>query len=270
MYLTNYSSFLFLCLPLKGGNHLNRPYLKKGFIVLVLCIFIIGYILSNIGHENKLEGYSVAINFFSIFATFGGAYVGAKIAGDNARKLYEKQKKEQDDNTYKKIDLIVNVKLIKVYDHAAKFQKSIEENYEYDKNNDTLIDINDAITGYVEPIIELLEDREVHNGSNKMKEKLLEMYNECNRLINYILKVDIEQPGLHTDDNFMFLTKEENDRRISLAHTYKSVKFAEYVFVKEALDEKLDNILHSITKENVLVNNLDIKNGAKRKFTIDL
>lgn len=62
-------------------DYLNRPDFKKGFIVLVLCILIIGYILSNIGHENKLEGYSVAINFFGIFATFGGAYVGAKIAG---------------------------------------------------------------------------------------------------------------------------------------------------------------------------------------------
>ncbi|MCH4404052.1 hypothetical protein MKR36_08170 [Staphylococcus haemolyticus] len=239
-------------------------------LAIISFVFVVGYIISSIDPKHSITGYSIAISFVGVFATFGGAYLGAKISGDNARKLYEKQKKEQDDSIYKKIDLIVNVKLIKVYDHASRFQKSIEENYKYDKNNDTLIDIKDAITGYVEPIIELLEDREVHNGSHKMIEKLLEMYNECNRLINYILLVDIEQPGLFTDDNFRFLSNEENDRRISLAHTYKSVKFAEYVFVKEVLDEKLDNILHSITTENVLVNNLDIKNGAKRKYTIDL
>ncbi|MDW4397457.1 hypothetical protein QI036_01650 [Staphylococcus saprophyticus] len=254
----------------ESNQNYNTPILL--LIGVVIAVLIVCYLVIDalIGFKNIKEVIPIIISIFGLFATFGGAYLGAKISGDNARELYEKQKKEQDDNIYKKIDLIVNVKLIKIYDHAAMFQKSIEENYEYDKNNDTLIDINNAIDGYAEPIIELLEDREIHNGSNKMKENLLVMYNECNRLINYILTVDIEQSGLHTDDNFMFLTKEENDRRIHLAHTYKSVKFAEYVFVKEVLDEQLDNILHSITKENVLVNNLDIKNGAKRQFTIDL
>lgn len=54
-------------------------------------IFSTGYILSNIEPENKLEGYAIAISFIGIFATFGGAYLGAKIAGENANKLLEKE-----------------------------------------------------------------------------------------------------------------------------------------------------------------------------------
>ena len=61
-------------------------------LMMFAFIFTVGYILSNIDPKNKLEGYTIAISFIGIFATFGGAYLGAKIAGDNARNIYEKQK----------------------------------------------------------------------------------------------------------------------------------------------------------------------------------
>lgn len=66
-------------------------------IIGVIClmifafIFTVGYILSNIGPENKLEGYTIAISFIGIFATFGGAYLGAKISANNALKIVEKE-----------------------------------------------------------------------------------------------------------------------------------------------------------------------------------
>lgn len=60
-------------------------------LMIFTFIFTIGYILSDIDPKNKLEGYTIAISFIGIFATFGGAYLGAKIAGDNANKLLEKE-----------------------------------------------------------------------------------------------------------------------------------------------------------------------------------
>lgn len=50
-------------------------------LVIFAFIFTVGFILSNIDPENKLEGYAIAISFIGIFATFGGAYLGAKMAG---------------------------------------------------------------------------------------------------------------------------------------------------------------------------------------------
>ncbi|MCY1605943.1 hypothetical protein [Staphylococcus pettenkoferi] len=236
-------------------------------LLIISCFGVFVALQSNIDYKDKI---SIFISFVGLFATFGGAYLGAKISGDNAKKLYEKQKREKEKSLFNKIDLMVNVKLISIYDHAERFQKSIEENFEYDKNNDTLIDIKEAISGYAEPVIELLEDREVHNGSLNMKKSLLRMYNECNRLVNYIFMIDIETNELFPEDNFMFLTIDENNKRIELALKYNSVKFAEYLFIKDTLDKQLDNILKSIAKENLLIDNLDIKNGAKREFTIDL
>ncbi|NWK84553.1 hypothetical protein HYE69_06995 [Staphylococcus sp. GSSP0090] len=64
-------------------------------LMIFTFIFTVGYILSNIDPENKLEGYAIAISFIGIFATFGGAYLGAKIAGDNARKLFEMQRENE-------------------------------------------------------------------------------------------------------------------------------------------------------------------------------
>ncbi|MDW4036934.1 hypothetical protein [Staphylococcus saprophyticus] len=53
-------------------------------------IMILFYILS-IPNEKSLEVIKVCISFTAVFATFGGAYWGAKISGDNALNLKEKE-----------------------------------------------------------------------------------------------------------------------------------------------------------------------------------
>lgn len=60
-------------------------------LMIFAFIFTIGYILSNIDPKNKLEGYTIAISFIGIFATFGGAYLGAKISANNALKIVERE-----------------------------------------------------------------------------------------------------------------------------------------------------------------------------------
>ncbi|MEB6320274.1 hypothetical protein MXM74_04950 [Staphylococcus xylosus] len=61
-------------------------------LMIFAFIFTVGYILSNIDSKNKLEGYTIAISFIGIFATFGGAYLGARIAGEYTLNAVEKQK----------------------------------------------------------------------------------------------------------------------------------------------------------------------------------
>ncbi|MEB8115638.1 hypothetical protein [Staphylococcus saprophyticus] len=60
-------------------------------LIIFAFIFTVGYILSNVDPENKLEGYTIAISFIGIFATFGGAYWGAKVSGEKASKIAKNQ-----------------------------------------------------------------------------------------------------------------------------------------------------------------------------------
>lgn len=53
-------------------------------------IMIIFYIL-NFFNEKSLEVIKVCISFIAIFATFGGAYFGAKLAANNALNLKERE-----------------------------------------------------------------------------------------------------------------------------------------------------------------------------------
>lgn len=59
---------------------------------LYLAIYFSGKFIFNSFSNDGRESFVAAITFFSIFATFGGAYLGAKISGDNTLKLAKKEK----------------------------------------------------------------------------------------------------------------------------------------------------------------------------------
>lgn len=74
-------------------------------------ILFFGFVLSNIDPDNKLEAYTIAISFIGIFATFGGAYLGAKISGDKTRELYEVQKEDRIKEKNDKIKFLLKMNL---------------------------------------------------------------------------------------------------------------------------------------------------------------
>ncbi|RIN27186.1 hypothetical protein BU068_13450, partial [Staphylococcus succinus] len=160
-------------------------------------------ILGNLDPENKLEGYTIAVSFIGIFATFGGAYLGAKIAGDNARKLYEYQKNQEDNEKISKVELLANIKIIEVLNHSKILENVVEILYvaKNDKREfneikaNGVINFDEVIDGYAKPIIELLEDREIYNGTSELYKSLIKMFNECNRMKQHIELVDINIKG---------------------------------------------------------------------------
>ncbi|QPW14177.1 hypothetical protein I7830_10970 [Mammaliicoccus sciuri] len=95
------------------------------FLGVVVFILFFGFVLSNIDPRNKLEAYTLAISFVGIFATFGGAYLGAKIAGNQSNKLFEKQMKIQSDKDRRK--LIIRIRLS--MDYIVKFAHHISGYY---------------------------------------------------------------------------------------------------------------------------------------------
>lgn len=54
------------------------------FLSLFSFILLVGYLLNEVSKSKDLQGFQIAISFAGIFATFGGAYLGAKISGENA------------------------------------------------------------------------------------------------------------------------------------------------------------------------------------------
>ncbi|MGX0802818.1 hypothetical protein ACUXJR_001615 [Staphylococcus hominis] len=67
--------------------------LLKGVIITLITVIIIAFCykifeLKNVDVKDKL---TICISFFSLFATFLGAYLGAKVSSDNARKMQKEQ-----------------------------------------------------------------------------------------------------------------------------------------------------------------------------------
>lgn len=82
------------------------------FLILILA-FILGILVHKIGLENPIE---VSLLFLGLFATFGGAYLGAKIAGDNARGLEIDRRKNEIEEKILKIRLLFKMNLDNVSD----------------------------------------------------------------------------------------------------------------------------------------------------------
>ncbi|MDW4183051.1 hypothetical protein [Staphylococcus saprophyticus] len=253
-------------------------------LMIFAFIFTVGYILSNIDPKNKLEGYTIAISFIGIFATFGGAYLGAKIAGDNARNIYEKQKNEKKQELITKIELITNIKMIKVLKHSNNVKESRlllyvapKDNRSYDEiMSSGIMEILDLIDGYANPIIELLEEREIYEGSPKLYQSLLNMFNECNRMNYHINQIDVKDRTGRLPEDFNNLSEKERKCLIDKVDDYRElvrkdilINFAEFEFIETNLNNCANEILNNISEENKLLDYIDFKNHVDMRYTLD-
>ena len=253
-------------------------------LMIFAFIFTVGYILSNIDPKNKLEGYTIAISFIEIFATFGGAYLGAKIAGDNARNIYEKQKNEKKQELITKIELITNIKMIKVLKHSNNVKESRlllyvapKDNRSYDEiMSSGIMEILDLIDGYANPIIELLEEREIYEGSPKLYQSLLNMFNECNRMNYHINQIDVKDRTGRLPEDFNNLSEKERKCLIDKVDDYRElvrkdilINFAEFEFIETNLNNCANEILNNISEENKLLDYIDFKNHVDMRYTLD-
>lgn len=108
-----------------------------GLLFIFTFILSVGYVLSNIDPKNKLQGYTIAISFIGIFATFGGAYLGAKISGENAIKLAKKESMINDLNR----TMESNKKVLESFNN-----KGLKRNLDFYLNKNDLkntFDVND-------------------------------------------------------------------------------------------------------------------------------
>ena len=65
-----------------------------GVMLLLFMVFEVAVIFNTNLTERSNRSLEISIALFSMFATFAGAYLGAKISGDNALKLQKREMKQ--------------------------------------------------------------------------------------------------------------------------------------------------------------------------------
>ncbi|MCJ0933567.1 hypothetical protein MTW76_01095 [Mammaliicoccus sciuri] len=101
-------------------------------------VLFFGFILSNIDRDNKLEAFTLAISFVGIFATFGGAYLGAKISANTAIKLSRLDKNIENSKnmliTMREINNIREKIIEKLKDNIIKLGELEKKRSHYDND----------------------------------------------------------------------------------------------------------------------------------------
>lgn len=103
-----------------------------GVMLMLFMVFGLAAIFNTNLTESSNRSLEISIALFSMFATFGGAYLGAKIAGDNAKDLFEKDVKIRDIETHLKTNLDVLGKINDCKEKLVEIDQHLdEENFYY-------------------------------------------------------------------------------------------------------------------------------------------
>lgn len=117
-------------------------------MAVIAFVLLFGFVFGNIDPKNKLEAYTLAISFAGLFATFGGAYLGAKISANTAIKLAR-----QDRNVENSAKMLANLSKINHLSEILKYKvmdnKLLLEKLEKDGGHHTE-DLKELKTEYTE------------------------------------------------------------------------------------------------------------------------
>lgn len=168
-------------------------------LAIISFVLVVGYIISSVDPNHSITGYSIAISFVGVFATFGGAYLGAKISGDNARKLAKNESMISDliranEYNYVVLEKFNNSKLrndIDFLKHMKHINGYLDVNNLYSKviyMNQEIDEIlkNDKMN-YVFPLINL-NFNELKCELRKLQSCLLESIECCIKELDKIIK----------------------------------------------------------------------------------
>ncbi|AUJ74299.1 hypothetical protein SE1UMMC_07930 [Staphylococcus epidermidis] len=113
---------------------MNKDNFSKNTAILVILGSIILVIISSylaIGEITKFKNVKgilqIIISIVGLFATFGGAYLGAKISGDNAKELFEKDIKIRDIENHLSVNLNVLEKINVCKDKLVEVNNTLED-----------------------------------------------------------------------------------------------------------------------------------------------
>lgn len=170
-----------------------------GVMLLLFMVFELAAIFNTNLTESSNRSLEISIALFSMFATFAGAYLGAKISGDNARKLAKNESMISDlirtnEYNYVVLEKFNNSKLrndIDFLKHMKHINGYLDVNNLYSKviyMNQEIDEIlkNDKMN-YVFPLINL-NFNELKCELRKLQSCLLESIECCIKELDKIIK----------------------------------------------------------------------------------
>lgn len=252
-------------ISIKTGERMKD---KVQFVIIALLgivafILFFGFVLSNIDPDNKLEAYTLAISFVGIFATFGGAYLGAKIAGNQSNKLFEKQIKIQSDKDRNK--LIIRIRLS--MDYIVKFIHHISGYYSKEVLTNPIYFYKDEFLNVNYTIND--ENKDFKSRFYKIVEKKPDNYIQLPEKVKVELNLFSDLiDRLIVSDEIVELTKEEQNQLFMfkqvLSNIDNQIKHYNKKYIIDVSDSKVEDLfIQYFVQLNVLL--VDIQEWVLEK-----
>ncbi|MBF2323512.1 hypothetical protein [Staphylococcus epidermidis] len=210
-------------------------------ILFYLLVFTSGKFIFNKFSNDGRESFIAAITFFSIFATFGGAYLGAKMSGDNTLKLAKKERLIDDliktsENNSEFLRKNKFLRLKKQLD-TCFIDKKIKNGWDLNKYRRSLINLELNFN-------DLLKNTNLSNLSNIIAYEYRELLKSIENLNKFLSNA---YSALY--QNTMTLLEKKGH------HDFKIIEFESQIFINE-------NVVKDIEGEKISIN---IKNKIENK-----
>lgn len=214
------------------------------FIILsisfYLLVFASGNFIFNKFSNDGRESFIAAVTFFGIFATFGGAYLGAKISGDNTLKLAKKERLIDDliktsENNSEFLRKNKFLRLKKQLD-TCFIDKKIKNGWDLNKYRRSLINLELNFN-------DLFRNINLSNLSNIIAYEYIELFKSIKNL-NKILSNDYST----LYQNTMTLLEEKG------YHDFEIIEIESQVFIKENVMKDIKGKKISISINNKIEN----------------
>lgn len=242
-------------------------------LAIVSFVLVVGYIISSVDPNHSITGYSIAISFVGVFATFGGAYFGAKISGNNARKLAKKESMISDLNRTYEYNYIVleefNNSLLRKEIDYLKEMGCINDYLDVDNLCKKIIGINQGIDrilknnkfNYVFPLISF-DFNELKCEMKKLESCLFESKKHLHKELDKIIKSYGYNEFEIIEYESRFLTLDEN-RNLKVNFNTKSEEdiFLKVNEVKDLLVPNINVINETIYKIIIFWENFKFKSN---------
>lgn len=250
-----------------------KRLVKYGLIVFVgsLLLIISSYYFLNIIFKLEIkERLTLSLSFAAIFATFGGAYIGAKVSSDNAVKLNKSQMIMEDlkensttnkdlINKFKNLNIINTINSIGDVRNINQLNNSTITLKDLEKELETILDASTKVSHSVYYPIERLRItikdsiRSYNNIEGKMNE-------EFKRSISKQLK---KTYNIDTDDKLINLVEFDDLKAINNEKLEFVRCEVEIVKDKEKVQKKLQSVESKYNEGKT-----DVHNNENKKIHI--
>ncbi|WP_239740061.1 hypothetical protein [Mammaliicoccus sp. P-M59] len=154
-------------------------------VVSMIAILSFGLVIGQMVEKEYIyETLLLIISFVGVFATFGGAYLGARIAGEYTLNAVEKQNEKEQHSKNIKIRNKMTLSIVRVEDEISGLSEHLSSFYE---TNDPkgLTESNVIVDVFATPFLEISKNDETYESDKDIYIPMLQFISACNRMQNY-------------------------------------------------------------------------------------